>query len=225
MIVETAMTCSRKGSFVIPTLAGTSYDPLTEALLPSTKHYETHPICILPLSRDDARSLVRTTFKNGEMWLQQDLRSFDILLDAVRGNPRALWVLKEVLDERDPTLPFDIITIIDHLIKPIEDTFRSDAWGGAEEGLLILLSAIMGIPVSVTEVDYREFQKAGLVAARPAPTTPSPLWVKRWSLESKVLLDIPFVLALAAIRRLRTSLPNPRTGACFYYLHINKELL
>jgi len=187
VLVATAMTCSRSGAFVIPTMAGTSYNPLKEAL-PSTE-YKTIPVPVLPLSREDARSLVQTTFKNGEAWLQKG-RSFEILLDTVRGNPRALWALKVELAERDPNLPFNALGIIESLLRPIEDTFRTDTWGSVEEGLLTLLSAIIGIPVLPTEVlsqpgskraTARDFQMAGLVTGRPAPIYPSPLWVKRWS--------------------------------------------
>jgi len=196
--------------------------------------FRTHPVSVLPLSREDARSLVKTSFKNGEEWLRKR-RPFDILLDTVRGNPRALWVLKGVLDERDPKLPFDVIKVMESLIKPIEETFRMvDDWRSVEEGLLTLLFAIIGIPVfhdevlaqpgSKTPATARDFQLAGLVTGRAAPH-PSPLWIKHWSLEGKVLLEIPLLLALASVIGLRSSMKDHHSGNLLYSHFIKKQVL
>jgi hypothetical protein len=214
-----------RGFFVIGTLSGTAARHMAEVL--DATDATTASVLLSPLSADAVRQLVASfrlrpnqpgqrAIVSGREWLTKGGKPFERLLATIGGNPRAVECLERVLRiEGSPPESLDLNDISVKLIEQVRLTFNIESWGRHGSGRFGLLLALAGIPVTRDSVvDFEpatpqqqprpitvaELERAGLVHLRPPPQSHRPdHWVNMWGVKGSVVMEVPFVLAQAAL--------------------------
>jgi hypothetical protein len=215
-----------RGFFVIGTLSGTAARHVVEML--DATDAATASVLLSPLSPDAVRRVVasfglepsqpgQSQTVLGREWLHKGGTPFKRLLATTGGNPRVLECLESVLeDEGSPSESLDLNNISANLIEMVKLTFNVESWGKHGSGLYGLLLALAGIPVTresvigvekpatpqqqLRPITVAELERVGLVHLRPPPRSNLPdHWVNTWDTEGSVVMEVPFVLAQAAL--------------------------
>lgn len=156
---------------------------------------------------------------SGQEWLEKGGKPFERLLTTIGGNARALECLERVLKTQgSPSKPLRLNQITTELTKEVRNTFNIESWGRKGSGQFGLLLALAGIPVTRESVvafeepstpqqpprpiTVAELEKIGVVHLRPPPPSDPgqpDSWVNTWDVQELAVMEVPFVLAKAAL--------------------------